>query len=1118
MDKLDLDLIFASAQSSVHFALSCLEPYGEHLRLKSSFVTPEGEPVHWHEFGDLEGPGWASNTVGGALLLYRWGRFLKDAKIQEWALQLLDHILEDGFIQDSTGFIHPYYDIADKRFCLNYQHNNRWLCPGSLAKIGTQLIEFAGELGTNTRANKMYHVASDLGQWLDQRIQPLPNGWLPRRVDGEGKGYPWTPEGGNDPIYSASADGLYLLQLWTLLSTKSLADYRSRIIALGNSYIQSGGYFGSINHDTYDFHESVAYATAFRILLQSGTALSMPEWVDFAYSKALAGLGIFQMVNDRNGLPTKNLLWMEKSWNTAYLWENAEASTAMLEAWIDRGDRLNLIRGNDILKAIALHHHGNFGFLTEGVDWDNRVSRRHHINHELYEDIRYTEPLLNNLHLVEPTLLLLERMNYQTEKFKRYEDSITLVSTHSAGSRPKPQGSEGARYFIRFYYPAISSDQRVIESLEFARNANAEGVLLFEASYDMDPAILTIDELEPRFNRIKAIVPKFREVVKEVHINVMITLGHVDAGSARPERLPFDYMVDESGHQSRSTCCPLDPEFRNHVAELYRMAAECGADVIWVDDDLRYLIHDLSDYTCFCDLHLEQMRTRTGVNWTREQLVTALRDDSSEPDLRQHWFDLQEETILSLLTMIEQVVHSVNPDQSIGLMSVGQNFHAAEGRRTDRLLRKLAGIHHQPRLRPGSGFWSDERPSALFDKVHACSREIDFLGRDVKIIAEIENHPYTPFGKSQRLLALELVLNVLYGLTDISLNLLSSMAGKNKIEPEGSNYASFLAKMKPFLDSLAKECAGKKRAGVGVSDHPDYSRKAHLRGKNLTEWIQRRPWESLLARSGIPLGNVDCAPHLLVGDVIRSLSDYELIWYLREGVILDPLAAQNMIERGWGDKLGLYDVAPVNDAVNELILNDRITDDFDGYLLPAYNLTGPEKLFTYHVKPESSTILTRWINVDGIDRGPALVLLTKDEKLFSADFQWKAGLLPYHLEGPIPAILNHPRQVLWMKMLEFVSGNPLPCTIANGVNLYPILSISEDQERMVLAVINLSADDVHDIQVDIPVLSGKSCTVEILNPDGRWAPCDSPISNWLELDAGYFSATVVRLVTWNKQF
>ncbi|MCS7311073.1 MAG: hypothetical protein NZ741_12730, partial [Armatimonadetes bacterium] len=89
------------------------------------------------------------------------------------------------------------------------------------------------------------------------------------------------------------------------------------------------------------------------------------------------------------------------SWDTAYLWENAEAALAYLEAYRLSGERLWEQRAVDILLGISKHHYGEYGFLTEGVDWNNRVGRQHHIGQAEYGAIAYTEPLLNNLYHVE---------------------------------------------------------------------------------------------------------------------------------------------------------------------------------------------------------------------------------------------------------------------------------------------------------------------------------------------------------------------------------------------------------------------------------------------------------------------------------------------------------------------------------------------------------------------------------------------------------------------------------------------------------------------------------------------------------------------------------------------
>ncbi len=427
INSLEDTLLFASAQASVHFALACLEDWNGHLRAKSSFVDPRGEIMHWHEFGDLEGPGWAANAVGGAILLYRWGAFTGDQAAHARSLALLDHVLDDGFITTS-GFIYPYYELAKKQFCLNYAHRDDWLSPGSLAKIGGQMLEMADLIPEDPRAVKLRSAALNLADWLNKHTPRLANGWVPRRITLEGAPFDRSPTGGPDPIFDHSADGLFLLELFSELSARGLENYRTETAALGEAFIALGGVWGSINHDTYDDHESVAYSCAFRILTRAAVQFNHSGWKEFAYSAALPALERFRMFDDRNGVATRGLLWMEDTWDTAYLWENAEAAHAYLEAWAERGSPDHLAAAQMILRAIANHHHGPLGFLTEGVDWNNHVSEQHHVDGVYYADINYTEPLLNNLHLIGPTLYYFKKTGFMPPEGMDDQAAIEKIS------------------------------------------------------------------------------------------------------------------------------------------------------------------------------------------------------------------------------------------------------------------------------------------------------------------------------------------------------------------------------------------------------------------------------------------------------------------------------------------------------------------------------------------------------------------------------------------------------------------------------------------------------------------------------------------------------------------
>ncbi len=399
-----------SARDSVRFAHRCLEPhYGYRWRAISSFVDPEAQVQAWHDFGPLEGPGWAANALGGAYQLYAWGAFDNCHLLQHVALGLMDHVMSDGFVQ-GDGFIWGYRHTASDERCLNFKHNNDWFCPGSMARIGLQMLWAADAVGPdNARYGPLRDMAVRAADWLVRHVGEA-EGWYPRRCSPDGAIYRRSAEGGDEPLAAASGDGYHIPWLLLELHSRGLPADLDHVRARLDTAVERGGIYGSVNHDTYDADENVSHALAFRTLLRAARELGDERYRDFAYDSALAGLERFKMTEDRNGVATTGLLYMEDSWDTAYLWENAEVALAYIEAFEDRREKHFLCWAVTILRAIAKHHYGHLGFLTEGVDWNNHVGQRHHIGEAEFGAIRYTEPLLNNLHHVEAVMRTLRLM------------------------------------------------------------------------------------------------------------------------------------------------------------------------------------------------------------------------------------------------------------------------------------------------------------------------------------------------------------------------------------------------------------------------------------------------------------------------------------------------------------------------------------------------------------------------------------------------------------------------------------------------------------------------------------------------------------------------------------
>ena len=214
-----------SMDESMRFAVTrtIVRPDGGHARCTSSFVDQDGAPMTWHDFGCLEGPGWAANAVGGACGLPRGNRDQEDL-----AVSLLDHVLEDGFVDERSGFVVPYRDTATGAFCLNFKHNDEWLCPGSMARTGCQLLAFADVL-PEPRRGRMQRIAARMAAWIRASVPAASNGWYPRRCSRDGRPFSERAEGGPDPLAEGSADGIFTVHLYLELARRGLADHLDEV-------------------------------------------------------------------------------------------------------------------------------------------------------------------------------------------------------------------------------------------------------------------------------------------------------------------------------------------------------------------------------------------------------------------------------------------------------------------------------------------------------------------------------------------------------------------------------------------------------------------------------------------------------------------------------------------------------------------------------------------------------------------------------------------------------------------------------------------------------------------------------------------------------------------------
>jgi hypothetical protein len=410
--------VVQSALDTVRFLRHVSEPDDAgHLMCRSIDATPDGQLAPYRgRF--MEGVGYCADSIFGAHVLVRLGRVTRRPEFEAMGFSYLDHALAAGFFDDPNLPVRLYRDTETRKLLDNLEDHDGYVELGHMARVATQLIHLAGLDPDGQRAERCRGIASRTAAWV-MTTERCPNGWYPRHCTPEGRVFPFATNAFGpvdlkeltlgDPIHDRSGAGIFALQLLAAVTATGLVDATISLRDDVGAFVRAGGFFGSTNTDTEEVEENVSFAIAFQTLLEVSDVLSDPDLRRFAYDRCLEPLARFELTQDLNGVATKGLLYMEDSWNAACTWEMAEAAQAYLIAYADRHEQRHVVKALTILRGMAMHHHGPFGFLTEAVDWDGHSTSSRHFAGERYGDIMTTHPFLNNLHVLQPTVTYLER-------------------------------------------------------------------------------------------------------------------------------------------------------------------------------------------------------------------------------------------------------------------------------------------------------------------------------------------------------------------------------------------------------------------------------------------------------------------------------------------------------------------------------------------------------------------------------------------------------------------------------------------------------------------------------------------------------------------------------------
>ncbi len=648
---------------------------------------------------------------------------------------------------------------------------------------------------------------------------------------------------------------------------------------------------------------------------------------------------------------------------------------------------------------------------------------------------------------------------------------------------------------LRYYIGLEDTEERVDMLFDFLKKSGIRRVILFSAPFAETNSILPIDYYKSHAKLLAPIMEKLRKMGVEVGINNLYTIGHcLYTGE---EEIGFKRAVTLNGELSRGCVCTLQDGFLEYIKEIYQGYAKLHPSVIFLDDDIRMI--SLGQFICVCDEHLKKISEKVGRQVTKEEVKDAVYKDSFEENpVRVAFFEQLKEDVDFLVSYIADSVHEISPETEIGIMTTSYPTVTAD--------RDLKEFFHKflpkkvSRIRTGMDYY---REGDYHSIPYAFSQPIiqrDFLDNpDVEIQPEIENDTYTFYMKSNIVTEMQMTWCLTNGFRNMQLNLFRFTGPVFNYEEICDMFAENI----DFHNALVKLIPENHRTdGIGLYLHPKALTKRRAKGGDLFKGATWYKWLNLL---GLPVSS--CVKNsdfiFLTGDDIFLATDEEIDAILKKGAMMDLRAAEALLERGYGERIGVKEIKKMdgifvgehftNDDLNGEFKNQQNSDYFSSMLIDDESV----KSITYK---DGARVLSHIVNY----RKEIIALGVMAYQNESGE---RFVILPYvDTDYTYFTNINHLRRRQIINAFEWIAKKELPIACENEKMC---VNINKFAKKNVITLFNLASDDQKSVRLKYKPL-GK---IKVLNKKGKIKRVPSKYANGiLTIKIGVHSADTLVIV------
>ena len=502
------------------------------------------------------------------------------------------------------------------------------------------------------------------------------------------------------------------------------------------------------------------------------------------------------------------------------------------------------------------------------------------------------------------------------------------------------------RYILRYYIdPGYEEDTRIDELVNFCNEASVDEVMLFFNAEELNDGHAAKESLIPWLAMAEKLQRKLTENGVGLSVNPWTTTVHSPRGRKLKTGQDFTLMVGENGKNNGVTTCPMCEKWLEYICDLWAMVAEkLHPAAIWVEDDWRLGNHGriMAGGGCFCEKQISAFSAAVGRKVDREELISKVYGAGKVHPWRKIWLDINRKAMTGPLRAIRRAIQQVSPETRLGIMCGTVDTVSREGGQWHEI-QDAAGFDPaflvRPTLYPYTEIWPMLQfpvPARLITAA---------LKRPLEICPELETGPrHGAYSKGNTFSGWELEQCAAIGAHCITINHFDMLGCGTSTAP---GFAKMLRKKRPRLDAVR---------ALNLDDDNSIGANILFSGK-VAQFLQMEKggevrhlsnYSDEWGRVGAILGftfrftdrieNSDQAI-LVSGQTLNAFSDEDVKKVLSNGVILDAFAAKSLIDRGFGEWLGVdfkaehfhnvsaysYEEIPEDDPTVYGVKNPRMT-------------------------------------------------------------------------------------------------------------------------------------------------------------------------------------------------